>query len=98
DRFIAQITEGLVAAHQPDLVGLSVPFPGQVYGALRIGRSIKAVRPDVRVVMGGGFCNTELRSVSDPRLFEYIDYMTLDDGERPLECLIEHLSGTRPRE
>lgn len=45
--------------------------------------------------MGGGFANTELRSLSDPRVFDFFDFITLDDGEAPLMHLIEHLNGTR---
>lgn len=37
--------------------------------------------------MGGGFPNTELRSLSDKRVFEFFDYITLDDGELPIELL-----------
>ena len=81
----------------PSLVGLTVPFPGNLYGAFRIAQSIKTNRPDIQIALGGGYANTELRRLSDPRVFDYVDYVTLDDGERPLLSLIEHLSGTRPR-
>ena len=37
--------------------------------------------------MGGGFPNTELRSLSDVRVFEFFDFITLDDGELPVELL-----------
>jgi len=83
---------------KPDVVGLTVPFPGNLFGALRIGQALKAQRPDIRIVMGGGYVNTELRRVEDPRLFAYVDYVTLDDGERPLLCLLDHLAGGRPQE
>ena len=81
----------------PSLVCLTVPFPGNLYGAFRIAHSIKSQRPDMTVALGGGYANTELRRLSDPRVFDYVDYVTLDDGERPLLSLIEHLAGTRPR-
>src|SRR6266571_1474193 len=84
-----------VEAVDPTLVGLTVPFPGNLYGALRIAQVVKARRPAVRIVLGGGYVNTELRRVQEPRLFDYVDYVTLDDGERPLLCLLEHLSGKR---
>jgi hypothetical protein len=45
--------------------------------------------------MGGGFANTELRSLSDVRVFEFYDFITLDDGEAPLEILIEHIDGKK---
>jgi radical SAM superfamily enzyme YgiQ (UPF0313 family) len=87
-----------VEPKNPSLVGLTVPFPGNLYGALRIGQSLKARCPSVRIVLGGGYVNTELRRLSDPRVFDYVDYITLDDGELPLLCLLEHLEGTRPVE
>ncbi|MBI4001341.1 MAG: B12-binding domain-containing radical SAM protein, partial [Nitrospira defluvii] len=80
----------------PDIVGLTVPFPGNLFGALRIAQALKMRRPDIRVVLGGGYVNTELRRLEDPRLFRYVDYVTLDDGERPLLCLLDHLAGGRP--
>jgi hypothetical protein len=43
--------------------------------------------------MGGGFANTELRSLSDSRVFEFYDYITLDDGEAPLEQLVALVEG-----
>ena len=79
----------------PDVVGLTVPFPGNLFGALRIGQALRTRRPDIRIVLGGGYVNTELRRLSDPRLFQYLDFVTLDDGERPLLCLLEHLAGGR---
>ena len=81
----------------PTLVVLTVPFPGNLYGAFRIAHALKARRPACVIALGGGYVNTELRRLSDPRVFDYIDYVTLDDGERPLLSLIEHLAGTRSR-
>ena len=79
----------------PTLIGLTVPFPGNLFGALRIAQAVKERRPAVRVVLGGGYVNTELRRLLEPRLFDYVDYVSLDDGERPLLCLLEHLAGKR---
>lgn len=80
----------------PDVVGLTIPFPGNLFGALRIAQALKTRRPRIRLVLGGGYVNTELRRLEDPRLFNYVDYVTLDDGERPFLCLLEHLAGGRP--
>ena len=79
----------------PGLVGLTVPFPGNLFGAFRIAQSLKSRRPDIRIVLGGGYVNTELRRLCDPRVFDFVDYVTLDDGERPLLALLEHLDGMR---
>jgi radical SAM superfamily enzyme YgiQ (UPF0313 family) len=81
---------------KPSLIGLSVPFPGNLFGAFRIARAIKEHDAGIVIVLGGGYVNTELRRLSDPRVFSYVDYVTLDDGERPLLSLIEHLKGQRP--
>jgi len=81
---------------KPGLIGLSVPFPGNVYGAFRIAKSLKERHPGIAVALGGGYVNTELRRVSDPRVFDYVDFITLDDGERPLLSVLEHLGGRRP--
>jgi radical SAM superfamily enzyme YgiQ (UPF0313 family) len=97
DAMLDELTAELVAQHRPDLVGLTVPFPGNVYGAFRIARTIRAAAPAARIALGGGYVNTELRQLSDPRVFDYVDYITMDDGERPLLSLIEHLKdSSRP--
>ena len=97
--FIVQVLHDLTLdtfdTHQPHMVLLSVPFPGTVYGALRMAQSIKQHHPGVTIVLGGGYVNTELRSLNEPRLFDFVDYVTLDAGERPLLALLEHLQGKR---
>ena len=80
---------------KPTLVLMSVPFPGNLYAAFRSAKWIKENHPEVKIAMGGGFPNTELRSVSDARVFEFFDFITLDDGERPVELLVEYLQGER---
>jgi radical SAM superfamily enzyme YgiQ (UPF0313 family) len=97
DRFMLDALWTHLDRVNPSLVGLTVPFPGNLYGAFRIAQSIKAIRPDLTIALGGGYVNTELRRLSDPRVFDYVDYVTVDDGERPLLSLIEHLAGTRTR-
>ncbi|MCC7442767.1 MAG: radical SAM protein [Bdellovibrionales bacterium] len=97
DELLDEITRELIAEHQPDVLGLSLPFPGNVYAGLRMAREAKRAKPTLVTVAGGGYVNTELRELAEPRVFDYWDYVTLDDGERPLECVLEHLSGKRPR-
>lgn len=75
---------------QPKLVGISVPFPGNLYSAFRCAQHLKRNYPTIKIVMGGGFPSTELRSLTDIRVFEFFDYITLDDGELPLELLISN--------
>ncbi len=77
------------------VVLLSVPFPGSVYAAFRIAQAIKARHPQTILVLGGGYANTELRELAEPRVFDYFDFVTLDAGERPLLALLEHVQGKR---
>lgn len=95
DEHLRVLTLATVAQHQPNLVLLSVPFPGAVYAALRIAQTIKSSNPSIKIGLGGGFVNTELRELSDPRVFDYVDYVTLDFGEAPLLALLDHLNGKR---
>ena len=92
DRMLLELADELVARVQPDVVGFTVPFPGNLYGALRLAARIKEVRPAVKVLMGGGYPNTELRQIKEPRFFDYVDYLTLDDGEGPWLRILELIS------
>ena len=87
DEISIKILTRQIELNQPKLVCFSVPFPGNLYSTFRCAQFIKREYPSIKIVMGGGFPNTELRSISDPRVFDFIDYITLDDGELPLELL-----------
>lgn len=95
DRILLDTLDERLKALNPELVSLSVPFPGNLYSAFRIAQWIKSHYPKVKIAMGGGFPNTELRSVSDVRVFEFLDFICLDDGEAPVEHLCEYLDGKR---
>jgi hypothetical protein len=96
DTLLASELTATFAQEIPDFVAITVPFPGNLYSALRCGQWIKAHFPNVKIGMGGGFANTELRSLSDVRVFEFWDFITLDDGEAPLHDLLQHIQGSRP--
>ena len=92
DELLIEILEEKMKSIQPKMVALSVPFPGNLYSSLRCGQWLKKNYPTVSVMMGGGFANTELRSLTDNRVFEFYDFITLDDGEAPIENLIAYIS------
>jgi hypothetical protein len=98
DEISLKILRGGIEKVQPQVVAFSVPFPGNLYSAFRCGQWLKKHHPHIKVVMGGGFANTELRSLSDARVFEFFDFISLDDGEAPFENLLEHIDGKRPVE
>ncbi|WP_233402215.1 B12-binding domain-containing radical SAM protein [Marinomonas ostreistagni] len=95
--FSSEILEQLVEAYleetQPSVIALTVPFPGNMLGALRIAQTCKEINPDIPIVMGGGFVNTELRALKDTRVFEFVDFICVDDGERPFMTLLDYFDG-----
>ncbi|MCF8452272.1 MAG: radical SAM protein [Pedobacter sp.] len=95
DNMLLLVLEEKMKKLKPELVSLSVPFPGNLYSAFRIAQWLKLHYPEVKVAMGGGFPNTELRTVSDVRVFEFLNFICLDDGEAPMEHLCEYLDGKR---
>ena len=92
DVLIALLAEKM-EKERPNIVALSVPFPGNLFAAFRCAQWLRAHSPGITVVMGGGFPNTELRSLSDPRVFEFFHFITLDDGELPLEQIVRLKEG-----
>lgn len=79
-----EILEEKLELYKPDFVAFSVPFPGNLLQCIFCAEHIKRHHPKIKTIMGGGYVNTELRKLTDPGIFEYIDYITYDDGELPL--------------
>lgn len=92
DGILFSILKQKIEAIRPALFLISVPFPGNLYSAFRCAQFAKTHFPEIKISMGGGFPNTELRSLSDERVFEFFDYITLDDGELPIELLVKNES------
>ncbi len=92
DDFTLEILKEKLETVQPKLVCFSIPFPGNLYSGFRCARFIKKNYPHIKTAMGGGFPNTELREIKDQRVFEFFDFITLDDGELPLELLHDHIT------
>jgi len=93
EKELLELLEEKLRIHQPKLVCFSIPFPGNLFAALRCAQFIKQHYPKFKIAFGGGYCNTELRSLEDNRVFSYVDFITLDDGEAPLLRITEYLSG-----
>lgn len=94
DNILFSVLENKMMEIKPNLVLLSVPFPGNLYAAFRCAQWIKVYYPEIKIAMGGGFPNTELRSLAEKRVFEFFDFITLDDGELPVELIIRNLEAT----
>ena len=98
DEITIKILKKRIEEVQPKLVCFSVPFPGNLYSAFRCAQFIKANFPNIKTAMGGGFPNTELRELKDQRVFEFFDFITLDDGELPVELLYRNICQAEPVE
>ena len=98
ETWMLELLKAHIEKHAPDVVGLTIPFPGNLYAALKCGQYIKQNFPQIKVIAGGGYVNTELRELSEPAVFNYVDFITLDDGERPLLNILEFLQGKRKAE
>ena len=90
DEVLLSILKERIETIQPELFLISVPFPGNLYSAFRSAQWVKKYHPNIKIAMGGGFPNTELRSLSDSRVFEFFDFITLDDGELPIQLIIDN--------
>ncbi|WP_297868707.1 radical SAM protein [uncultured Flavobacterium sp.] len=94
DKIIIKILKERIEIVQPKLICFSVPFPGNLYSAFRCAQFIKANFTNIKTAMGGGFPNTELRELKDKRVFEFFDFITLDDGELPIELVYDFVTSS----
>lgn len=97
DELMLEILDEKMNESAFDMVGFTVPFPGTLYASLKCGEHIKN-KYNIPVVMGGGFINTELRELSDVRVFNFTDYIIYDDGEMPIKRLLEYIKGNSDKE
>lgn len=88
------ILEEKIKTNKPNLVCFTIPFPGNLFAALRCSQFIKEFFPQIKIAFGGGYCNTELRSLEDPRIFQFVDFISLDDGEGPLLKIVKFIEGS----
>lgn len=92
--FITEIIETeiirVIGLYNPKSIGFTIPFPGNLYGALVASKIVKEKFPKINILLGGGYINTELRWLSEKRIFNYVDYVLLDDGELPLNQYLKY--------
>ncbi len=98
DTLLAELLQNHLKIYNPDVIGITIPFPGNLYAALRCCQTIKSFYPKVKIILGGGYINTELRELKEPAIFNYTDFITLDDGELPLLNILEYLEQKRSEE
>ncbi len=95
DIFMDEQLDEIIVEHSPQIVGFTIPFAGNLYSALKCAKFLKANYPGIKIVFGGGYVNTDLRQLQEPRIFEFTDFICLDDGEIPLERIIQYVGGNK---
>ncbi|GHV86987.1 radical SAM protein [Spirochaetia bacterium] len=84
-------------AGSPPLIGLTIPFPGCLAGALVCGASAKLrFGTQTAIIAGGGYVNTELRFLDEPGIFDYVDYLSFDRGYGSWEAILDQNSREKP--
>ena len=96
--WLLELLQNHIEQYRPDVAGITIPFPGNLYAGLKCGQYIKKHFPHIKIVAGGGFVNTELRNLSEPEIFNYLDFITLDDGARPFLSILQFLQGKKNQE
>ncbi len=68
-------------SYEKTLFCVSIPFAGTFTAGLATCRVIRKLFKDSAVIsIGGGYINTALRTVHEPALFNYTDYLSYDRG------------------
>ena len=71
--------DAAIAKYRPQEIGVTCPFPGTLVGAFKIARYVRAKYPSIRLALGGGYVNTELRTTGRDKVLKYFDELELDD-------------------
>jgi Radical SAM superfamily len=91
ETWLLELLKEHIEQYCPDVAGITIPFPGNLYAGLKCGQFIKKNYQRIKIVAGGGYVTTELRELSEPAIFNYVDFITLDDGELPFLNILKFL-------
>ena len=83
DRILEARVARALRETKPTIVGVTCPFPGTLLGAFRIAATVRRLAPHVRLALGGGYVNTELRTLDDKRVGRFFDVVMYDEGYKP---------------
>jgi hypothetical protein len=96
--WLQELFDAIAPSAAPELLLLSVPFPGCLVGAIAAAREARKVfGSGLRIAMGGGYVSTELRYLKDGAIFDDVEDLCFDGGYGALTSLIEGMEATRAR-
>ena len=81
-----------IDAFAPDLVGINCTAAIELPRVLDHARALKAVRPNVPVVLGGWHVSSDESAMEDPA----VDLVVRGEGERPFLGILDNISAGRP--
>jgi ribosomal peptide maturation radical SAM protein 1 len=90
----AELAAREILEQDPDIVGFTTTFQ-QNTASLAVARRVKAARPGVRILFGGGNCDGPMGAALH-RNFPFIDYVVSGEGERAFVELLDALHDERP--
>lgn len=90
-KILCDLLDKSIKKLKPKIIGFTIPFPGNLLMALKSAEFVKKNYLNISIVIGGGFVNTELRQLSEEKLFDLVDYVCLDDGELSLLNLLNYV-------
>ena len=73
----------------PPIIGFSVAFQNQIPTAFQCAAIVRKLLPSAHITMGGACISIFFRELKNPDIFDLVDSIVLDDGERPLQTLCE---------
>lgn len=88
---MCKLLDKAIKRYMPKTIAFTIPFPGNLLSTLKMSHYIKKKNTKLPIIIGGGWVNTELRQLADQIFFDYVDYVCLDFGERPLLQLLKYL-------
>lgn len=83
------ILDSYIKKDSPKNCAFTIPFPGNLIFSFYSAKYIKKQYPEIKILFGGGFANTELRNIKNISVFDYCDYLIIDDGELPIEKILQ---------
>ncbi|MGK9237229.1 RiPP maturation radical SAM C-methyltransferase [Inquilinus limosus] len=82
-----------IARSRPDVVGLTNTFMQNV-PCLALARRLKALAPQIIIIMGGGNCD-DVQGETLYRNYPFLDYIVRGEGEKAFEAFLGFLDGRR---
>lgn len=80
----------------PDVIGISVSYPEQIFSSLLLSKIVKEMKKEVFVVLGGAQITKHIKYlVQREKLTKIVDGFIVGDGEEPLAKLIFQLNGNK---